>query len=209
MFLAYLEPFCVICYTGFIMEQQADERIVGRQGYGLIQLIHGHGKGKTTAALGQAIRCAGSGRKVAIVYFDKGGSDHYFERLMLDTIDNIDYWATGRDRIDPKTGRFDFSIQEIDKTEAQRGIELVRTAVTSGDYDLVILDEINSTVDLKMLEVDAVLNVIQGKNDAVEVIMTGRNPNPEFLELAHLVTEMKLERHYFYSGVKAREGLDY
>jgi len=69
------------------MQPQADERILGRQGYGLIQLIHGHGKGKTTAALGQAIRCAGSGRRVAIIYFDKGGSDHYFERLMLDKID--------------------------------------------------------------------------------------------------------------------------
>lgn len=191
------------------MQPQADQRILGRQGYGLIQLIHGHGKGKTTAALGQAIRCAGSGRRVAIVYFDKGGSDHYFERLTLDKVDTIDYWATGRDRIDPVSGRFDFSIQEIDKTEARRGLDLARDAMTSGKYQLVVLDEINSTTDLGMLNVDDVLDVLQQKNDDVEVIMTGRNPDPRFVEAAHLVTEMKLERHYFYSGVKAREGLDY
>lgn len=191
------------------MQPRTDERILGRKGYGLIQLIHGHGKGKTTAALGQAIRCAGSGRRVAIIYFDKGGSDHYFERLMLDKIDLIDYWATGRDRIDAVTGRFDFSIQEIDKTEARRGLDVAREAMTSGIYQLVVLDEINSTTDLGMLDVDAVLDALQQKNDDVEVILTGRNPDSRFVEIAHLVTEMKLERHYFYSGVKAREGLDY
>lgn len=191
------------------MQPQADERIIGRQGYGLIQLIHGHGKGKTTAALGQAIRCAGSGRRVAIIYFDKGGSDHYFERLVLDKIDGIDYWATGRDRIDPVSGRFDFSIEEIDKQEARRGIELAHEVMTSGVYHLVVLDEINSTVDLGMLDSADVLNVLQEKNDDIEVILTGRNPDQRFLDAAHLVTETKLDRHYFYSGVKAREGLDY
>jgi len=191
------------------MQPQADERILGRQGYGLIQLIHGHGKGKTTAALGQAIRCAGSGRRVAIIYFDKGGNDHYFERLILDKIDNIDYWATGRDRIDPVSGRFDFSIQEIDKTEARRGLDLAREAMTSGKYDLVVLDEINSTTDLGMLQVSDVRNALEAKKEHVEVIMTGRDPHVSFLQTAHLITEMKLERHYFYSGVKAREGLDY
>ncbi|MBT4857410.1 cob(I)yrinic acid a,c-diamide adenosyltransferase [Candidatus Uhrbacteria bacterium] len=187
----------------------ADKRILGRQGYGLIQLIHGHGKGKTTAALGQAIRCAGSGRKVTIVYFDKGGNDHYFERLALDKIENIDYFVTGRDRIDPVNGRFDFSITDIDKKEASRGLELTRGFLTSGEYSLVILDEINSTTDLGMLDSKLVLDALAQKNEDVEVILTGRDPCPEFLEAAHLITESKLERHYFYSGVKAREGLDF
>jgi cob(I)alamin adenosyltransferase len=191
------------------MEQKADKRILGRQGYGLIQLIHGHGKGKTTAALGLAIRCAGSGRKIAIIFFDKGGSDHYFERLQLDKTENIDYFATGRDRIDPVSGAFDFSIQEIDKTEALRGIEIAREAMGGGEYQLVILDEVNSTTDLGMLDPDLVLEALEQKKDDTEVVLTGRNPDPRFIKAAHLVTEMKLERHYFYSGVKAREGLDY
>lgn len=186
-----------------------DERIKGRKGYGLIQLIHGHGKGKTTAALGQAVRCAGAGKKVLIVYFDKGGTLHYSERAMLDRMPEITYIATGRDRIDAATGRFDFSIQEIDKAEASRGLAAARQAMSEAIYDLVVLDEINSTVDLGMLQVDEVAQMLDTKHDSVEVILTGRNPAPEFLDRAHLITEMRLERHYFYSGVPAREGLDY
>lgn len=186
-----------------------DERIRGHQGYGLIQMIHGHGKGKTTAALGQAIRCAGAGKKVAIIYFDKGGEAHYNERLIIKDLTAIDFFPTGRDRIDPVTGRFDFSIQEIDRTEAARGLGLAQGALTSGQYQLVILDELNSTLDLGMLSEADVLAVIDGKNPEVELILTGRNPKPALLERAHLITEMKLERHYFYSGVQARPGLDY
>lgn len=186
-----------------------DERIKGRKGYGLVQLIYGNGKGKTTASLGQAIRCAGAGKRVMIVYFDKGGTTHYSERKILDEITNIDYIATGRDRIDPVTNTFDFAIIELDKTEASRGLEEARKALTSGEYDLVIFDEINSTTNLGMLSVAEVVDVIDGKNENVELILTGRNPAQEFLDRAHLVTEMKLERHYFYSGVPAREGLDY
>ncbi len=186
-----------------------DERIKGRKGYGLIQLIHGHGKGKTTAALGQAVRCAGAGKRALIVYFDKGGTTHYSERAILDQIEGIDYVATGRDRIDPVTNRFDFSIADEDKVEAARGIEVAKAAMMSGMYDLVVLDEINSTQNLGMLTVEAVLDALSSKADTTEVIMTGRNPAQEFLDAAHLITEMQLDRHYFYSGVPAREGLDF
>ncbi len=186
-----------------------DERIKGRQGYGLIQLIHGHGKGKTTSALGLAIRCAGAGKRVLMVYFDKGGNTHYSERAVLDGIDAIDHVVTGRDRIDPVTGRFDFAILDIDKEEARRGLEGVKEAVMATEYDLVVLDEINSTVDLGMLDEENVLEVLRLKGENIEIMMTGRNPPQGFLDAAHLITEMKLERHYFYSGVQAREGLDY
>lgn len=188
---------------------QLDERIKGRVGYGLVQLIHGNGKGKTTAALGQAIRCAGAGKRTMIIYFDKGGTSHYSERKIIEAIPNVSYIATGRDRIDPVTNKFDFSINDVDRAEATRGLVEAQRALTSGEFDLVVLDEINSTTNLGMLSVGDVLNVIDGKGENVELILTGRNPAPEFLERAHLITEMKLERHYFYSGVPAREGLDF
>lgn len=188
---------------------QMDERIRGFKGYGLVQVLHGHGKGKTTSALGMAIRCAGSGRKVAIVYFDKGGETHYNERAILDRIPEITYIATGRDRIDASTGRFDFSIQEIDKTEAKRGLEQVKKFADSNEYALIILDEIHSTVDLGMLDVQEVLEFIHNKPKQLEVILTGRNPHPEVLKTAHLITNIALEKHYFYSGVPTREGLDF
>ena len=186
----------------------ANDSIKGRQGYGLIQVVTGNGKGKTTAALGQAIRAVGAGKRVGIVYFDKGGNDHYFERKVLEGLEGVDYVATGRDRIDPVSSRFDFSIQDTDRAEAERGLKEVSRMFDEG-YDLVVMDEINSTTDLGMVSVESVLEVLKQKPETTELIMTGRNAPEAFVELAHLVTEMKLKKHYFYSGVKAREGLDY
>jgi cob(I)alamin adenosyltransferase len=184
----------------------ADESIKGRQGFGLIQLFTGNGKGKTTAALGEAMRAVGAGKKVGIVFFDKGGT-HYSERSVLDKL-GIVWVATGRDRIDPVSGRFDFSIQEIDRTEAARGLVEARKMFESG-FDLVILDEINSTTDLGMLTEVEALALIDRKPERTELILTGRNAPESFIKKAHLVTEMQLRKHYFYSGVKAREGLDF
>src|SRR3990167_2446538 len=166
-----------------------DDRIVGRSGLGLIQLFEGHGKGKTTAALGEALRAVGAGFKVAIVFFDKGGP-HYAERdaIAAHLYGAIDIVGTGRDRIDPVTGRFDFSVTD--------------------EHKLVILDEINSTVALGMLNEERVLELLNQKPDEVECILTGRNAPESFKERAHLVTCMELKKHYFYSGVPAREGID-
>lgn len=184
-----------------------DERIKGRQGFGLVQVFTGNGKGKTTAALGEAVRAVGAGKKVGIVYFDKGGNTHYFERLMLPKL-GIDFVATGRDRIDPVTNRFDFSIQQIDRDEASRGLVEARRMFREG-YDMIVLDELSSTTDLGMVALDEALALIAEKPDATELVITGRNAPQAFLDAAHLVTEMALKKHYFYSGVKAREGLDY
>lgn len=185
----------------------ADASIKGRQGFGLVQAFTGNGKGKTTAALGEAMRALGAGKKVGFVYFDKGGDTHYNERAILDRL-GVRYVATGRDRIDPVTGRFDFSIQQIDKDEARRGLAEARAMFAEG-YDMVVLDEINSTTDLDMIAVEDVLALLDEKPDRTELVLTGRNAPDAFLERAHLVTEMRLRKHYFYSGVRAREGLDY
>lgn len=174
--------------------------------FGLIQVFTGDGKGKTTAALGEIMRAAVIGKKVGIIFFDKGG-DHYCERKILDEL-GIFYLATGRDRIDPKNGRFDFSIQEVDKTEAERGLREARR-LCDEKYDLVILDEINSTTSLGMISEEEILRLIESKPENTELILTGRNAPESFIKKAHLVTEMCLQKHYFYNGVKAREGLDF
>ncbi|OGL89281.1 hypothetical protein A3I45_00745 [Candidatus Uhrbacteria bacterium RIFCSPLOWO2_02_FULL_53_10] len=186
-----------------------DDRIVGRRGLGLIQLFEGHGKGKTTAALGEALRAVGAGFKVAIVFFDKGGP-HYAERdaIAAHLYGAIDIVGTGRDRIDPVTGRFDFSVTDEDKQEAERGLAAARTFFHNEEHQLVILDEINSTVALGMLNEERVLELLNQKPDEVECILTGRNAPESFKERAHLVTCMELKKHYFYSGVPAREGID-
>ena len=181
--------------------------IKGREGFGLIQVFTGNGKGKTTAALGSALRASAIGKKVGIVFFDKGG-EHYCERDFFDLIDNIDYISTGRDRIDPVSRRFDFSVIDVDYKEAKRGLEAIQS-FCEHNYDLVIADEINSCVHLGMVSEKEVLDVIDRKPNQTEFILTGRNAPEAFLEKAHLVTEMRLNKHYFYSGVPAREGLDF
>lgn len=177
---------------------------------GLIQVYTGDGKGKTTAALGLAIRAVGEGMRVAIVHFDKGGA-HYSERGVLASRfrDEIDLWATGLDRIDPVTRRFRFGVTSEDIAEAERGLELVRAVFRKAEHDLVILDEINTTVSLGMLREEDVLRVLREKPEDAELVMTGRHAPAAFLEMADLVSEVRLVNHYFYRGVPARSGLDH
>ena len=177
---------------------------------GLIQVYTGDGKGKTTASLGVAVRAVGNGLKVAIVYFDKGGV-HYSERKVLEERfkGEIDFFASGLDRIDPVTGRFRFGVLPDDKAEAELGLGIVREIFTKGEHGLVILDEINSTVSLGMLDEAAVLEVLKLKPEKTELVLTGRKAPESFRAMADLVTEMTLVNHYFYRGVPAREGLDF
>lgn len=203
---------------------------------GLIQIYTGNGKGKTTAALGLAVRARAVGKRVAIVFFDKGG-EHYSERKLLGQL-GVDWFGYGLDRIDPKTERFRFGVIPDDVAQAQRGItkakELLltrsgglQTSTDRGDlkvaatsempyYDLLILDEINTTVALGMIPESAVEELIDAKPASTELVLTGRTEvahgkvvRPSYFDRADLVTEMRLVKHYFYQGTPAREGLDY
>lgn len=186
------------------------------ESWGKLQVFTGNGKGKTTAGLGTAIRAFAKGKKVGIVYFDKGGT-HYSERVFLDWLKDqvgpaggsITYVASGMDRIDPKTGRFRFGVLPEDRAEAERGLTAASEFIESGGYDLVVLDEINTTISLGMLPVGPVVKLLKDKPANLEVICTGRDAPQEITDLADLVTEMKLIKHYFYHGLPAREGLDY
>lgn len=184
-----------------------DPLIKGRVGYGLIQVFIGDGKGKTTAALGEVLRSVGAGKKCGVVFFDKGG-DHYTERKVLDKL-GVDWWGSGRDRIDPQTGRFDFSVNELDKTEAFGALSITFELFKQANHDLIVLDEINVAMDKGMIETTQVLDLLKIKPKMTELILTGRGAPKAILDQAHLITETKLKKHYFYSGVPAREGLDY
>lgn len=184
-----------------------DPRIKGHKGYGLVQVFTGNGKGKTTAAIGQCVRTIGAGKRAAIIFFDKGGT-HYMERSVLEKI-GIEWHAFGRDRIDPASGRFDFSVTEEDRALGKAGLEKAHQLLESDLYDLLVLDEVNSSTSLGFLDEQAVLDLIKEKPEHVEIILTGRNAPQSFLDAAHLVTEMTLVKHYFYSGVGARGGLDF
>lgn len=177
---------------------------------GKIQVYTGSGKGKTTAALGLAIRSLGRGKKVAIVYFDKGG-DHYGERKILDKLvsENFKYYVTGRDRFNPQSETFRFGIEPSDKEEALRGLKIVENLFKEGNLDLLILDEINPAMALGILDLELSLKVLDTKPADLELVLTGRDADPKIIERADLVTEMKLVKHYYYQGEKAREGIEY
>ncbi|MBI4257253.1 cob(I)yrinic acid a,c-diamide adenosyltransferase [Candidatus Uhrbacteria bacterium] len=185
----------------------ADDEIKGREGFGLIQLFTGNGKGKTTAALGEIMRAVGAGKRAAIIFFDKGG-EHYMERAVLEKL-GVPWFAFGRDRIDPVTGRFDFTITDEDRRLGAEGLAKAVVLVASNEYDLLILDEVNSSTDLGIVDEREVLTLLDQKSDHIEIVLTGRNAPQAFIDRAHLVTDMRLRKHYFYSGVKVRKGLDY
>ncbi|TAL19236.1 cob(I)yrinic acid a,c-diamide adenosyltransferase [Patescibacteria group bacterium] len=183
--------------------------------WGLLQVYTGNGKGKTTAALGVALRAAAIGKKVAIIFFDKGG-EHYSERIFLDWLGRqkikgggrIRYLASGADRIDQKTGRFRFGVTPKDRLEAQKGLRFAASAL-GGRYDLVILDEFNSSLKLGMISERAGKKLLDNRAGDVECICTGRGAPGWLRRRADLITEMKLVKHYFYRGYAAREGIDF
>lgn len=178
--------------------------------WGLLQVFTGNGKGKTTASIGTAIRAAAKGKRVAIVYFDKGGEAHYSERdLIRQRIPEIELFPTGLDRIDPITNKFRFGVTPEDEAEGLRGLEIVKKLFQEQKHALIILDEINSSTELGIIKEAEVLTLLDQRPKGIELILTGRNAPVSFKERADLVTEMALEKHYFYNGVMAREGIDY
>jgi len=184
-----------------------NERVTGK-----IQVYAGDGKGKTTAALGLAIRALAQGLKVKIVYFDKGG-DFYGERKILDLLANnyqISYQATGLSRFDPTTHKFRFGVTDGDKEEGKKALEIVKQIFANANYpDLLILDEINPAITLGIIELTEVLEILQLRPKDLELVLTGRSVCSEIIALADLVTEMKPLKHYFDQGVEARKGIEY
>ncbi len=186
------------------MPNRAEEK------WGLLQIYCGDGKGKTTAALGAAVRALGAGKRVGIVFFDKGG-DHYSERAAFENFvkdGRLQIAATGLDRIDPVTGRFRFGVTAEDCAEARRGLAAARE-MFRGDFDLVILDEFVNSLRLGMVSEAEARGLLDERPKNVECVCTGREPPDWLKEKADLVTEMKMVKHYFYQGVVARQGMDY
>ena len=166
----------------------------------------GPGKGKTTAALGTAFRAVGQGLKVLMVQFIKG-SWHYGE------LDAARMLGEQRMKILPMgRGFVKIGAEKPDPEDVRLVEEAWRFAeqqIRSGEYDLVILDEINYAVSYKMLDPEAVARALREKPEAVHVILTGRNAHPSIVECADLVTEMREVKHPYQKGIAAQRGIEY
>jgi cob(I)alamin adenosyltransferase len=173
---------------------------------GLIIVNTGPGKGKTTAALGTALRAVGQGLKVLMVQFIKG-SWHYGEldaAKMLGS-DRLKILPMGRgfvkvgaEKPDPEDVRL-----------AEEAWQFASGEIQSGRYDMVILDEINYVINYKMLAPELVVENLKRKPESVHVILTGRNAHPTLVEMADLVTEMREVKHPFQKGIPAQRGIEY
>lgn len=173
---------------------------------GLIIVITGHGKGKTTSALGIALRAAGHNMKVCIIEFLKGdmysGEINGIKRLSPD----IELHLTGKGFCGIRGDQFSF---EEHRANAQDALKLAKEKMFSKNYDILILDEINNALKLKLVDLRQVLELIENKPLLMHLILTGRGAHLDVIKKAHTVTEMKEIKHSYRQGIEPQKGIDY
>ncbi|WP_427338469.1 cob(I)yrinic acid a,c-diamide adenosyltransferase [Caloranaerobacter sp. DY30410] len=167
---------------------------------GYIHIYTGNGKGKTTAALGLALRAICAGKKVFFGQFVKGMK--YSEVKAEEYLPNFEIHQFGENCFiynDPT---------EEDIELAKKGLEICERVLNSGEYDVVVLDELNIALYYNLLSIERVLEILENRAEHVEVIITGRYAPKELIDIADLVTEMNEIKHYYTKGVMAREGIE-
>lgn len=169
---------------------------------GLILVHTGDGKGKSSSAFGVIIRALGWGHKVGVVQFIKGkwitGERQFFDRL-----GSVDWHTMGEG--------FTWDTQDKDRdiAAASAAFDKAIVMMASGDYNLIVLDEVNIAMRYDYLSVDTVLSGLKSRSDRTSVVLTGRDAKPELIEYADLVSEMREIKHPFKVGIKAQRGLDF
>jgi cob(I)alamin adenosyltransferase len=176
---------------------------VVKQDRGLVMVITGNGKGKTTAAFGQALRAIGQNHNVFVLQFMKGrkygeciAAEKYLPRLTI-RMSGLDSFVM---RDNPAA---------IDIELAKKGLDTARKAIMSGKYDMVILDEINVALDFKLINLKEVIDLIKNKPPALNLILTGRYAPEGIIKLADTVSEVKEIKHHYAAGIKDRAGIEY
>ena len=173
---------------------------------GLVIVYTGGGKGKTTAALGMALRAVGYGHKVCMIQFIKG-SWHYGEMDSSKKLaPEFELVAIGKGFVGILD---DTSPKEDHEKYAEEAIKVCKDKILSEKYDLIILDEINYAVNLSLINIKNVVDLIKLKPKKLDLVLTGNHAKEEILKLADLVTEMKEIKHPFQSGIKAKKGIDF
>lgn len=166
----------------------------------MVHVYTGDGKGKTTSAIGLSMRAVGAGMKVFIGQFVKGME--YSELKSLSKVDNLEIKQYGLEC---------FIFNDPDKEDieaARKGLMEMKDILSSGDYQLVIMDEANIAVFYDLFTAEELIDVLKERAEDVEVVITGRKADPKIIEYADLVTEMKEIKHYYKKGIKAREGIE-
>ncbi|MBN2178269.1 MAG: cob(I)yrinic acid a,c-diamide adenosyltransferase [Deltaproteobacteria bacterium] len=179
------------------------EEIVAKHEKGLVMVLTGNGKGKTTSALGQAIRAIGHGFKVSMIQFMKGrkygeiiAAEQYLPDFKVENY-GLDSFVM-KDNPAP-----------VDIELAQKGLERARELIMSEGYDMIILDEINVVIDFKLISLEEVLEIIKNKPPKLNLVLTGRYAPAEIIEIADMVSEVKEIKHHYAAGIKDRAGIEF
>ena len=171
-------------------------------GPGYTHVYTGHGKGKTTASFGLALRAVGNELTVLVIQFMKG-PEMTGERRAARHLPGMEVRPMGRDGL-----LHPGDIMERDRTLATEALESVVSEMTEGRWDMLILDELNTACALGLVPVERVLQLMDLKPDGMELVLTGRGAPEKVVEKADLVTEMREIKHYYQQGVQAREGIE-
>ena len=175
-------------------------------GDGLVIVYTGNGKGKTTAALGLALRAIGYEHKVCMLQFIKG-SWHYGEMDSSKKLEpNFELIAIGKGFVGILD---DNSSREEHEKYAAEALKVCREKIFSEKYNVIILDEVNYAISLGLINVKEIIKIIKEKPASLDLVLTGRDAKEEIIDLADLVTEMKEIKHPFKSGIKAKKGIDF
>lgn len=182
------------------------ERLEPKVKTGLVVVITGHGKGKTTAALGMALRACGHGLRVCIIQFMKGdlyaGEWDGVKKLACE----IELTATGKGFCGIQGNPYPFAEH---RANAQEAIAMAREKMESGRFDLLILDEINNALHLKLVDLEQVLDLLRRKPSLQHLVLTGRDAHPEVVEMADTVSEVREIKHAFRKNIEPQAGVDY
>ena len=186
------------------LKSSVDRRIAAAQDEKGLLVVHtGAGKGKTTAALGMAIRCLGHGMKVAVVQFIKGAIDTAEERILKSFGDQVVFLRMGEGYT------WETQDRERDKAVAQEAWAEVEKFLQDPSFGMVVLDELNIAIHHEYVSLDQVLNAVLKRPPMLHVVITGRGAKPELIEAADLVSEMKMLKHPFRKGIKAQKGVEF
>ena len=170
---------------------------------GLVLVYTGKGKGKTTAALGLALRAIGHGARVFMVQFKKGDPSYGEIQAIRKYLPTFSFFQAGKNRM------YEGKLRDDDRTVTLEGFMIGKEALHSGKYDLCIFDEINVVMDYDLLPVSDVLEMLDKKPPHVDVVLTGRNAPAEILERADMVSEVQAVKHHYKKGIKARVGMEF
>lgn len=182
------------------------KKLTPQKKQGLVVVITGNGKGKTSSAIGMALRAAGHNMKVCIIQFMKGDI-HSGEWDAVEYLDGlVELYHTGKGFCGIEGNPYPHSEHRLN---AQDAIALVHEKLESGIFDIIILDEINNALDLKLVDKQQLMDILDKRPKYLHLILTGRNAHPEIIEQADTVSEVKEIKHAYRKGIEPQPGIDY